>query len=209
MFYPLLNYELSFIFATMKKAVADFNTYITQFDYSWLIDFMEQNGTLVQYRRNEPFCVAGKSCKALGYIRSGAFVYAAYDTEANRHVVGYAFENSFVGDYATFRLKGPANVDINALYDSEVYVLTIEKFNQFITQHPDIREQLLRITEILYSEIYRRLIAAYTRTAEERYTEIQHRCPDIFHHTTAKDLASYLQITPETLSRIRRKMKEQ
>lgn len=185
-----------------------FNNYITQFDYSWIIDFMVQNGTLMQYRRGEMFCFAGQPCKTLGFIRKGAFTYSAQNSKGDRHVVGYAFENSFVGDYAALRLKEPAMVETTALCDSEVYVITAEMLDQFITQNCENHDYALHVVEIMYSEIYQRFVFFYTRTAEERYTEILNRCPDIFSFTTIKDLASYLQIAPETLSRIRTKLKE-
>lgn len=202
---PLLLYICR---AQHKKTMLGFNHYITQFDYSWIIDFMTQNGTLMQYRRGEMFCFAGHPCKTLGFIRKGAFIYSAQSMEGDRHVVGYAFENSFVCDYAAFRLKEPSNVDITALMDSDVYLVTYDRLNRFITKNTENRDHFLRITEILYSDIYQLLLASYTHTAEERYAEVLHRCPEIFNHTTLKDLASYLHITPETLSRIRTKLKE-
>ena len=185
----------------------NFNIYITQYDYSWFIDFMVQNGTLVQYRKNEAFCSVGKLCKTLGFIRKGAFIYTAPDTEARRHVVGYAFENSFVGDYAAFRLREPANVTITALYDSEVITISNDELEAYLSKFPENQRPFLRITEILFSEIYQRFVATYTRSTEERYLEILQRCPDILQHTTAKHLASYLHVTPETLSRLRKKLK--
>lgn len=188
--------------------MSHFNTYITQYDYSWFFDLFVQNGALMQYRRNESFCFAGQPCKVLGFIKSGGFIYSAHNAEGSRYVTGYAFENSFVGDYAAFRLRESSSVDITALRDSEVYLLTNYTLNQLVAESTENRDQLLHVTEILYSEIYQRFITGYTLTPEEHYAEILHRCPDIFHHTTIKDLASYLQVTPETLSRIRRKLKE-
>lgn len=187
--------------------MSHFNNYITQYDYSWFIDFMVQHGTLVQYRKNEMFSSVGESCKTMGYIRKGAFMYCAYNSLGERHVVGYAFENSFVGDYAAFRLKKPSTIDIIALCESEVYLITYDAISEFISANRENREHYNHIIELMYSEIYERFVSNYIKTPEERYAEILHRCPDIFNHTTAKDLASYLQIAPETLSRIRRKLK--
>ena len=186
-------------------SMSDFNTYMTRFDYSGIIDFIRQNGTLVKYRRGEPFSLTGSSCKTMGYIRKGAFIYSAHDSRGEHHVVGYAFENSFVGDYGAFRLKEISGVDIVALCESEVYLITYETLERLITENSSY---FLHITELLYSEIYQRFVDTYTRTPEERYIKILQCNPHIFKRTTAKDLASYLQITPETLSRIRRKLKK-
>lgn len=168
---------------------------------------MVQHGTLVQYRKNEAFCSAGESCKTLGFIHKGVFMYCANDSQGKYHVVGYAFENSFVSDYAAFRLKKPSTIDIIALCESEVYLITYDAISEFISANRENWEHYNRIIELMYSEIYERFVSNYIKTPEERYTEILNRFPEIFNHTTAKDLASYLQITPETLSRIRRKLK--
>lgn len=189
--------------------MSNFNQYITRFDYSWIIDFIRQNGALVKYRRGEPFCLAGECCKTMGFIHKGAFIYSAVNTGGERRVVGYALENSFVGDYGAFRLKETSGTDIISLCESEVYLITYEALNRFITESAENRERFLHITELMYSEIYERFVSTYIRTPEERYREILHRCPDIHNRITSKDLASYLQIAPETLSRIRRKQKKQ
>ena len=63
-----------------------------------------------------------------------------------------------------------------------------------------------RIAETLLWEVYDRMISMYSLTPEERYLEIINRCPDLLKLITLKELASYLLIRPETLSRIRRKV---
>ncbi|KAB4998746.1 Crp/Fnr family transcriptional regulator, partial [Bacteroides thetaiotaomicron] len=60
--------------------------------------------------------------------------------------------------------------------------------------------------ETLLWEIYDRMISMYSLTPEERYLDIINRCPDLLKLITLKELASYLLIRPETLSRIRRKV---
>ena len=60
--------------------------------------------------------------------------------------------------------------------------------------------------ETLLWEVYDRMISMYSLTPEERYLEIINRCPDLLKLITLKELASYLLIRPETLSRIRRKV---
>ncbi|MBA2195002.1 Crp/Fnr family transcriptional regulator, partial [Bacteroides fragilis] len=53
---------------------------------------------------------------------------------------------------------------------------------------------------------YERMISLYSMTPEERYTEILKRCPELLNLISLKELASYLMICPETLSRLRRKL---
>lgn len=62
------------------------------------------------------------------------------------------------------------------------------------------------IAEILLWEVYERMISMYSMTPEERYREILERCPGLLNLISLKELASYLMICPETLSRLRRKL---
>ena len=63
-----------------------------------------------------------------------------------------------------------------------------------------------RFIPLMLWEVYDRMISMYSLTPEERYLEIINRCPDLLKLITLKELASYLLIRPETLSRIRRKV---
>ena len=52
--------------------------------------------------------------------------------------------------------------------------------------------------------MYHRLLDMYCKTTEELYLDLLNRCPDIQEYITLKEIASFLQVTPETISRIRR-----
>ena len=56
--------------------------------------------------------------------------------------------------------------------------------------------------------MYHRLLDMYCKTTEELYLDLLNRCPDIQEYITLKEIASFLQVTPETVSRIRRKLKK-
>ena len=69
-------------------------------------------------------------------------------------------------------------------------------------------EQLGRtLAEHLLAEVYERLLQCYASTPQERYEALLRRCPDLLHLVPLKELASYLRVRPETLSRIRRRIR--
>ena len=186
----------------------DFNKYITDYDYSWLIDFFVQNGTRKEYARNQKFSLTNQVSQEIGYVQQGAFRYKALSSDGIEHIVGYAFENSFVCDYASLRLRQPSVVEIESMTQSVAFVLNYRLLNEFFDRNPDILKKSRHITEILYSELYERYIHLYAKTPEERYRELITRYPEILSLTTLKELASYLAIRPETLSRIRKNIKK-
>ena len=110
--------------------------------------------------------------------------------------------------HSTILLSGiiQSNVDIQALCDCTVYVINHSQLADFYDINNDHQKLGRRIAETLLWEIYDRMISMYSLTPEERYLDIINRCPDLLKLITLKELASYLLIRPETLSRIRRKV---
>ena len=104
------------------------------------------------------------------------------------------------------QLQDQSNVDIQALCDCTVYVINHSQLADFYDINNDHQKLGRRIAETLLWEIYDRMISMYSLTPEERYLDIINRCPDLLKLITLKELASYLLIRPETLSRIRRKV---
>lgn len=90
--------------------------------------------------------------------------------------------------------------DINIrqhFYSTDLIVESLQKANVLKLNEDELP---------LLWEVYDRMISMYSLTPEERYLEIINRCPDLLKLITLKELASYLLIRPETLSRIRRKV---
>lgn len=186
--------------------MSDFNKYTSQADYTPIKNFVLQNGELVHYKKHEHFCIQGDICNKMGYVISGSFRYYCSDNKGENKIVGYTFENSFVGNYPACRLKDKSNVNIQALCNCYVYVVSNCQITQFYEQNAKAQQLGRRIAEILLWEVYDRMISMYSMTPEERYIEILNRCPTLLNLISLKELASYLMICPETLSRLRRKL---
>ena len=140
------------------------------------------------------------------FVVSGSFRYCCVNSLGESSIVGYTFDHSFVGNYPAFQLQDQSNVDIQALCDCTVYVINHSQLADFYDINNDHQKLGRRIAETLLWEIYDRMISMYSLTPEERYLDIINRCPDLLKLITLKELASYLLIRPETLSRIRRKV---
>lgn len=184
----------------------DFNKYTSHINYSPLVEWALQHGKLVRYKKGEYFLRQGESCKTMGYVTSGSFRYCCTNSKGECPIVGYTFEDSFVGNYAAFQLQDRSNVDIQALCDSEVYIVTYPQLTSFYDSTAENQKLGKHIAETLLWEVYDRMISMYSQTPEERYMEILQRCPQLLNLITLKELASYLLVRPETLSRIRRKV---
>lgn len=171
-----------------------------------MIDFALKQGKPVIYKKGEYFVRQGEVCKTIGFVTSGSFRYCCNNSLGEVNIVGYTFEESFVGNYPALQLNDVSNVDIQALCDCSIYELNQQQVYDFYEANNEHQRLGRRIAETLLWEIYDRMISMYSLTPEERYLEILNRCPGLLKLITLKELASYLLIRPETLSRIRKRV---
>ena len=164
-----------------------------------------ESGTLKILRKNEYMVRQNDKTNHIGFVASGIFRLTRIDTNGNEWIVGYSFENDFVCDYPSLINRTDATVSIQATTDCEVYLLSLSKLNQFWETDMETQRLVRRIAETMFAEIYQRLLGFYCDTPEQRYQTLMKRCPDLQELITLKEIALFLGVTPETLSRIRKK----
>lgn len=184
----------------------DFNKFTSHINYSPIVEFALQQGEHTFYKKGDYFVRQGEICKTMGFVVSGSFRYSCVNSLGDSSIVGYTFDESFVGNYPAFQLQDRSNVDIQALCDCSVYVVAYHQLATFYELSNEHQKLGRRIAETILWDIYDRMISMYSLTPEERYLDIINRCPGLLNLITLKELASYLLIRPETLSRIRRKV---
>lgn len=140
------------------------------------------------------------------WSKRGLFAMCILPLGGESHVVGYAFAGEFVGDYISMSSGRPSWVGIEAICESRVWTLerdTLEAFYAVDAAH----ERLGRLfAEHLLSEVYERLLQSYVTSPQDLYEILLRRCPNLLNFISLKELASFLRIRPETLSRIRRRI---
>lgn len=166
-------------------------------------NFCLEKGRIIKVKKDDFFFRKDKICRYLGYIEQGAFRYVDYTTAGKVQIVGYSFLDDFVTDYGSFQSKTPAAVYAQAIKDSLVHAITWEELNYFYTNHQDIHLRS-KIAESFFTDIYSRLLSLYRDTPEERYIHLITNHPELLDMVSLKEIASFIGITPETLSRIRK-----
>jgi len=173
-----------------------------------LRDFCLKEGRVFEIRKDDFFIRKGEVPKFAGYIEKGTFRYIDYTTAGKTQIVGYSFQNDFVSDYGSLQNQIQADFYAQAMVDSIVYAITREEINQFYDNHkePHLRS---RIAESIIAELNRHFTSLHCNTPEERYLNILKRYPQLPESVSLKEIASFIGITPETLSRIRKKHKQE
>ena len=139
------------------------------------------------------------------YVAAGAFRAYVIGEDGQEHTISLAIEDWWISDPNSYYFQTPATMFVQALEDSiilqldfETEALLKEKFSKF--------EPFFRFTaERAFAFTQRRLIASLTLSAEDRYKEFIRTYPDIIQRVPQYVVASYLGMTTEYLSRIRKK----
>ncbi|WP_262897108.1 Crp/Fnr family transcriptional regulator [Allomuricauda sp. CAU 1633] len=158
--------------------------------------------TTVKVKRKAFLMQAGEIAKYEYFITKGCLKVYTLDEDGAPHISMFAVEDYWTGDLASFITKEPSRYFIKATEDSEL--LGVSRVNY------DLLFQEIPKFERFYRMLYQRSLINYIRrsnhgislTAEERYIEFKKKYPEIVNRITQKDLAGYIGITPEFMSKI-------
>ena len=167
-----------------------------------------KEGKLHHFEKGEAFVYVGHVARYIGYIQSGTMKYAAYSANGAEHIVGMEFAGEFVADFP-FSLSGKtARISIIAVTPCDIYCFPVKKLSKMAKADKALLDLIARSTEALFSTVYDRYIDLHRKSPQQRYDELLSTYPDIFTWFSLKDIASYLNITPTHLSRLRKNIKK-
>ncbi|MGY5353425.1 Crp/Fnr family transcriptional regulator [Wenyingzhuangia sp. IMCC45467] len=148
----------------------------------------------------------GQICKFEGFVTKGLFRVYHIDNNGFEKVLYFAQENWWITDIDSFTNEKPSQLYIQALEDSEVLLIS-KKDKEFAYSNIPKIEKLFRImTQKTHIALQRRMIDNLSKTADQRYIEFIEKYPKLFQRLTNLQIAAYLGISHEFLSKIRRKI---
>ncbi|GFZ39910.1 Crp/Fnr family transcriptional regulator [Parabacteroides distasonis] len=160
----------------------------------------------IQIKKGEHFQMQGCPVRYMGYVDSGKFRYYKIDKEGNERTLWFNKSFPFIGDYHSFLKRTNAELCIQAMEDYEIVLFNYEQMMELFDTNIDTQKLRTTIAERSMFGWRNIALALYFDTAEERYIELLNDYPDIEKEIPLKHIASTLGISPETLSRIRKKL---
>jgi CRP-like cAMP-binding protein len=157
-------------------------------------------------RKRQYLLQEGDICKYLSFICKGALRQYSVDDKGIEHIVRFGIERWWVADYESYTTNTPGRYNIDVLEDAELLQITYEHLNGLRTRVPAIDAMLRKIDQRSYVTHQQRIYASISLTAEDRYMELMKTYPEFLQRFSQNMIASYLGISPETLSRIRKQM---
>ena len=174
-------------------------------DLETLREFCKREGEAVIYRRGDQLEREGDPAQWLVYVTEGCFKYVTYGLSDDReHITWFSFEGEFVVDYPTFLYARPSQTTIVAMMPSRVIRVTGEQMKQYFNQSKETMKLRAIIAEHILFQFRSRYLDLHCTTARERYDLLMQRCPGIVEHLDLQDIASFLNVHPNTISKIRR-----
>ena len=149
---------------------------------------------------------AGEICRFEGFVTKGIFRVYHIDKNAAEQILYFAIENWWITDIDSFTNERPSQLFIEAIEDSEVLLIS-KKNKEFAYANLPKIEKLFRVmTQKTHVALQRRMIDNLGKTADQRYAEFIERYPQLFKRLSNLQIAAYLGISHEFLSKIRNKI---
>ena len=157
-------------------------------------------------RKKQYLLQEGDVCKYTAFVNKGILRSYTIDEKGSEHVIQFALEDWWITDFYSFLTGEPSSYYIDVLEDAEVLLITKAAQDEMVLKVPKMERFLRLLMQNSLIALQRRLLGSLNYTAEDKYLQLLDACPSIIQRVPQHFIASYLGITPETLSRIRKQM---
>lgn len=157
-------------------------------------------------RKRQYLLNAGDVCQYFCFVEKGLLRSFSVDKNANEHVVQFALEGWWISDMGSFLSGDNAVYNIEALEDAELLLLTRQAMDDMLNAIPKMERYFRLLMQNNIVVLQRRILGTLSLSAEEKYKRMMQLYPDILQRSPQQYIASFLGITPETLSRVRKQV---
>ena len=149
---------------------------------------------------------AGQVTTHTAYINSGSARIFTVDENGGEHILFFAFEQWMIGDLESYHTQQPGKWYIQAMEDCELLLISKTDMSKLELQIPKLKEWHSAKQTKSHFATLNRLAEVKTLTPEERYLNLLKKYPHIFQRIPLQFIASYLDIEPPSLSRLRKRL---
>lgn len=155
-------------------------------------------------RKRQYLLQEGDVCKYMSFVIKGSGRMYSVNEKGQEHIIRFAIENWWLGDYESYNFNTPSQYNIEVLEDSEVLMIEHSEMQKLTAQIPAIDLMVKEIDRKGTVATQKRIHSSISKSAEERYDNLIQSYPEFLNRFPQTMIASYLGISPETLSRIRK-----
>ena len=168
------------------------------------IAFLENKIEYRSFKKGTQLLHNGETCNYFYFVTKG-ILRSYYFSESKEVTNWFALENDFATSIYSFISRKNAYENIETLEDTEIEMLSSSALQELYINYPETERTGRLILENYYIQLEERVISIQFKSATERYNKLLNKYPEIILRAPLGNIASYLGITQETLSRIRGK----
>jgi CRP-like cAMP-binding protein len=157
-------------------------------------------------RKHQFLLNEGDVCRYIGFVNTGCMREYTIDNKGIEHIIQFAIQDWWISDLNSYLSGLPATYNIDALQNSEVLLLEKSAREEIVHSVPRMERFFRLLLESSYVATHQRIIDSLSISTEERYLKFIKTYPELFNMVPQNQIASYLGITPQSLSRIRKKL---
>jgi len=169
-------------------------------------DDLEPQLEIAEYRKSEPLVRQGGTSMEQFFILEGILKRVVSNPQGREMILRFAAETDMDTSYAAWRLKTPIPYSIAAVTKVRVARLSMPHWVEFLERQTDVKLRFEYEVMRLMSEVMAHTITLHLLDAPGRLARFTRKHQDLLGRIPKKELASYLNLTPETLSRLRRRV---
>lgn len=170
-------------------------------------DIIKQYLIPKKIRKNQYLLQEGDVARHAAFVEKGALRAYSVDEKGAEHIIQFAFEGWTISDMYSFMTGNPATYNIDALEDSELVLISSNAQEEILKQIPEYEAYIRLQVTGAYMAMQKRITSMLSLSLEERYINLIKLYPNLIQRVPQRMIASYMGLTPETLSRVRRKIK--
>ncbi|HZE86163.1 MAG TPA: Crp/Fnr family transcriptional regulator [Puia sp.] len=175
---------------------------ITQEEY----DFCKSLFTRKKLRRKQYLLQEGDVCKYTAFVDKGIMRSYTIDSKGSEHILQFASEGWWAADLYSFLTDEPSAFNMEALEDIELLLITRPSWEILLLKVPQFERYFRILIQNNLIATQRRLMESLSDTAESKYLRFVKTYPESLQRVPQHMIASYLGITRETLSRLRKEL---
>lgn len=162
--------------------------------------------TVKKLRKRQYLLQEGDVCKVVAFVENGALRLYRVDEDGTEHIVQFALDGWFITDLYSFLTNEPSTYNIDAIEDSELVLISRPASEELRKLSAKYQEFIFQATSEAYIQLERRITSTISLGLEERYKDLVTNFPTITQRVPQHMIASYMGLTPETISRVRKRI---
>lgn len=160
--------------------------------------------TVKTFKKHQFLVQPGEKVRYNYYVISGLLKLVYTDANLKEHILAFAMEDWWDSDFHAYYTQTEATLSLECLEDTEVLCLSLENYHALLAAVPKMKHFILEKMTAGYLASQRRILSLLTTSAKERYEHLAKQFPSLLQRVPKTQLAAYLGVSRETLSRLSR-----